>query len=226
MKLKLAMVAATIALAIAAPASAAVYVFDSVGDQFVINFNGSTDGGVVSGLTAQLTYTLTGFSGNTATFAYILDNTSSDPVTASRISAFGFNVDPNFSSVGTVTGVVFPDVSSGNIPNGLPNVEFCLTAGPNCAGAGGGGVNINDPNATGTFVFNFASQPSSVTLSDLFVRYQSIDAPTLNITGGSATGVPTGVIPEPATWAMMLTGFFGMGALLRSQRRRNALAST
>jgi hypothetical protein len=33
-----------------------------------------------------------------------------------------------------------------------------------------------------------------------------------------------GVVPEPATWAMMLTGFFGMGAMLRS-RRRNALAA-
>ena len=27
------------------------------------------------------------------------------------------------------------------------------------------------------------------------------------------------VIPEPATWAMMILGFFGMGATLRSRRR-------
>jgi hypothetical protein len=31
-----------------------------------------------------------------------------------------------------------------------------------------------------------------------------------------------GVVPEPATWAMMLTGFFGLGAVLR--RQRSALA--
>ncbi|WP_414695691.1 PEPxxWA-CTERM sorting domain-containing protein [Phenylobacterium sp.] len=30
------------------------------------------------------------------------------------------------------------------------------------------------------------------------------------------------MVPEPATWAIMLTGFFGLGAVLR--RQRSALA--
>ena len=37
-------------------------------------------------------------------------------------------------------------------------------------------------------------------------------------------GDGSGVVPEPATWAMMLMGFAGMGAMLRS-RRRAALAA-
>lgn len=41
---------------------------------------------------------------------------------------------------------------------------------------------------------------------------------------GFATNGPGGAIPEPATWAMMLVGFFGMGSILRTQRRR-ALAA-
>jgi hypothetical protein len=34
-----------------------------------------------------------------------------------------------------------------------------------------------------------------------------------------------GVVPEPATWAMMLLGFFGLGAVLRSSRRQQLLGA-
>lgn len=34
------------------------------------------------------------------------------------------------------------------------------------------------------------------------------------------TGVVNGAVPEPSTWAMMLFGFFGIGGMVRSQRRR------
>lgn len=32
-----------------------------------------------------------------------------------------------------------------------------------------------------------------------------------------------GVVPEPATWGMMIVGFFGLGSVLRASRRRAAL---
>ncbi|MDP3590675.1 PEPxxWA-CTERM sorting domain-containing protein, partial [Phenylobacterium sp.] len=37
-------------------------------------------------------------------------------------------------------------------------------------------------------------------------------------------GVTGAGIPEPATWAMMLVGFGAVGTMVRSQRRRGALA--
>jgi PEP-CTERM motif len=40
----------------------------------------------------------------------------------------------------------------------------------------------------------------------------------------TVTGNPLPGVPEPATWAMMLLGFGGAGALLRQQRRRAAFA--
>jgi hypothetical protein len=33
-----------------------------------------------------------------------------------------------------------------------------------------------------------------------------------------------GAVPEPSTWALMLMGVFGLGAVLRSSRRRNVSA--
>ena len=40
--------------------------------------------------------------------------------------------------------------------------------------------------------------------------------------GSFSSDPPPTYVPEPATWAMMLIGFGGMGAMLRSSRRRNA----
>ena len=42
-------------------------------------------------------------------------------------------------------------------------------------------------------------------------------------TNGEGSGGPGGFIPEPATWAMMIIGFGGVGALMR-RRRRGMLA--
>ncbi|MDB5423849.1 MAG: hypothetical protein JWQ29_1265 [Phenylobacterium sp.] len=49
---------------------------------------------------------------------------------------------------------------------------------------------------------------------------------TYNVAARDAFGPPPGIVPEPATWAMMLLGFGGVGALLRRNRRlaRTALA--
>lgn len=36
----------------------------------------------------------------------------------------------------------------------------------------------------------------------------------------SVSFVASGAVPEPSTWAMMLIGFFGIGGMIRSRRRR------
>ena len=41
---------------------------------------------------------------------------------------------------------------------------------------------------------------------------------------GSGTGVPYAWVPEPATWALMIMGFTGMGAALRHRRRASHAA--
>ena len=50
------------------------------------------------------------------------------------------------------------------------------------------------------------------------VRYQAVNG------DGSAIGQPTGAVPEPSTWAMMLLGFGAVGMALRRGRRNVPLA--
>jgi hypothetical protein len=54
-----------------------------------------------------------------------------------------------------------------------------------------------------------------------------INIHTMNFPGGEIRGflaaVP-GAVPEPATWAMMLIGFLGLGFAFRRSRRREAMA--
>lgn len=219
--------AATAALMAASPANAA-FLFENEGDSHFLTFNGMENGDLINGLSGTLLLTLADITGTAYTFNYEVENTSAAPVTQSRISAFGFNVDPNFVSAAILTGGVFDNKSSGNVPNGLPNVEFCATAGPNCSGGGGDGVFIGD-SSIGSFKLTLAAPSPAIGFDQLYLRYQSIDAPTLGIRGGSATGIPTlgggpnGAIPEPTTWALMILGFGGAGAMLRRRHEKSSV---
>jgi len=44
--------------------------------------------------------------------------------------------------------------------------------------------------------------------------------------GNEITNVSLVAVPEPATWAMMLMGLFGLGAVMRTERRRQSSAIT
>jgi hypothetical protein len=52
-------------------------------------------------------------------------------------------------------------------------------------------------------------------------NYSSLTFDSLSLDSGYIfpTPAPTGGVPEPATWAMLLLGFFGLGATLRLSRR-------
>jgi hypothetical protein len=191
------------------------------GFSWTINYNGFNDTfGVIPGLTAFASFTLqTVLNGNKDwTFSYTLNNTSSAPVTASRVSTFGFNtspVDPIASTI--LTGTVFTKTASTNVPNGIGKIDFCTTAGPNCAGGGGGGVTIGQ-STSGSFRLSFAAAVATLNLSSFYVRYQSIDDPALNIRGGSAVGVPGPIA------GMGFPALFGLFGAWFYRRRRAAAA--
>jgi hypothetical protein len=226
-KFLLAAGAITLALAMASPA-AALTTFTTIGQVGVWDFDGVVEGNPDADLDADLTLTLLSVTGGTDfNFSYLLENNSTGDDDGARLTAFGFNVDPNFSDA-SVTGT-FDAWASGNTPGGLPNVEFCATAGNKCSGGTGGGV-LAGQDGTGFLTLNFTSAPTAgVTLADLYVRYQSLGADREG--SGVGTGTPclgcgggANEVPEPATWAMMILGFGGVGAVMRRRRYATATA--
>jgi hypothetical protein len=224
------------AIAAASPASAGVTLngdgsFSTTGTgggTVVITMDGITDGPtLIQGLTAQLTLTFKNVStdGKTYAFYYSLFNSSSGQVTGSRVSSFGFDTNPNVSG-GKVTGA-FDVLHLGDAYPVIKDPEVCVfdpnnPKGGVCTGSGGG-INIGDK-GEGMLYLTFASVPTgnSITLSNFVDRYQSITGVKI---GGkyvtSAVGQETNIValPEPATWALMLIGFGGMGVALRRRRR-------
>jgi hypothetical protein len=193
---------------------------------FTLNYNGysGNNAPAIAGLTSSIQFNFLNRTGNTFNFSYTLTNTSGAPIDASRVSIFGFNTDPNITGATTGVGDQFNITASGPQPNGLANLELCfkdLGPGNNCTGGASGGVTLGN-SASGTFGLNFAALNNQITLSGFSVRYQSIDSRLLQIQGGSASGVPIPppppMVPEPATWAMMLAGFGFIGGALRRRK--------
>lgn len=181
----------------------------TVGDSFTINLDGEANGVVIPGLSSSVTLTFEGTNGTSYLFDYLVNNTST---TASRVTVFGFNTDPNITGASS-TGV-FPTISSGQMASF--NLEVCLDSGntSNCNSSTGGAGVANGTSAGGTLTLDFAELPSTLQLSNFLDRYQGVGT-----NGISAEGHPVGSVPEPATWAMMLLGFGGIGAAMRRRRK-------
>ena len=204
----------------AAPADATVTIVGAGGSSTIltsggagttISFNGQENGVSYAGLSSALTLSLASQTASSYTFNYTMTNTSTS---FSRVVSFGFDAAPNITPANITSTGVFSNSSSGSISNSF-TVENCVTAGPNCAGGGGGGVVPGTP-GSGTFVLNFGAATPNVTLSAFIDRYQA----SILTPGGSGVGLPVrSPVPEPATWAMMLVGFGAVGVSLRRRKR-------
>lgn len=228
---------ATLAVAaLASPAKATVLTLADVGDSGTGTFNGLIGGTtLVPEIHANFTLTLTSVDAaqNIWNFSYSMTNTTVSPWFAS-VSAFGFDTDPALQNAGVGAGSFFNTASSGSISAGA-SVDFCATAGANCAGGASNGLDPGQT-GTGTFFLDFAGSADAstvITLSNWTARYQEITClvPSScgNVSGQSGIGhltdlvlTPPGAnppVPEPATWAMMLLGFFGIGFVTYRRRK-------
>ena len=223
-KLSMTMAAALIAIAIPSAANA-TYTFDSVGDTTgAIAFDDFFN----TGMSAQLTLTLTAINAATGTYTFsynLLNNSNATTNAGSRVSSFGFDDDQASNPTGTINSGPFNvvDTNGANYPNTIGTINICLfQGGGQCTGNGHGPTPGNF--VAGSFTLDYPGSVSSLTLDNFAVRYQN----TGN-NGGSSTGLeipppPPPSVPEPATWAMMLVGFGATGFAMRRTRRKTLLA--
>lgn len=229
------------------------------GAQFGSRYSGIVEGDDIDGLEASTTFTFLDRSsdGRTWNFNVQIANLSGSPFTSAAVMGFGFGVaavspttgnpvylsGTSVSQAGTASidfgrRLVNGDASRENI-NQLGRIaDACFMWGSsgtanNCTGGGSGGLGIGAPVSDQNIAITFSQSVTEVTLLNLFVRYQRLDAPSLGIDGGSGSGLATLVpgggldpngdpVPEPASWAMLIAGFGLIGATMR---RRRLLAS-
>lgn len=189
-----------------------------------INFGGIGGNPVISipGLTSQLILTYTGMTtvagNNVFTFGYDLSNTSTI-AGGSRVSSFGFNVDPN--AIGVSTSGTFDSASlHTNYPVGFGFVDVCFYDGPGGTCTGNGNGLTAGQHAIGNLSVTMAGLVNNITLSDFVDRYQAFDYG--RISSGIGTQI-TSSVPEPGTWAMMILGIGMAGGAMRRKRTRVAI---
>jgi hypothetical protein len=218
---------ATAALvALAGPASADIVYTAGQGGFDTLNFSGITN----PDLTATITFDLlsVNYDENAWLFNYTVANTT-DPLLASRISTWGFNTNPALIGA-NVTGQVFDDYvlhSVNSIPQLQMAVDFCATTGSDNCNNSQGGV-FSGGSTFGTFTLDFDGSATinqtQITLSDFYVRYQSVGYN--GDTSGSDTGVPVGV-PGPIAGAGLpglISACLTLLGFQRWRRRRQLMA--
>lgn len=157
------------------------------------------------------------------------------PNVTGTVSGINFTDGPGFDSNATTVGQFLgnPGLSSATLDD-----AYFLFTGSIYLDAGVNTFNITHDDGValalnnGAVVSALSAGPTSPTTTPFTITAPS--AGTYNYAlsygeccGGPAvlnwsylTGQPVGSVPEPATWAMMLLGFAGVGMTMRSKRRR------
>ncbi|WJY18304.1 cistern family PEP-CTERM protein [Alteriqipengyuania flavescens] len=222
--------AAALSLIVATPALATPITLDesNVGESFTLSYGGFSDDRTIDGLGAEATFTLTGVTDHSFTFDYAVTNTTASGLT-SRISSFAFNTDPDIARASS-TGAFNYTLTDSKYPNGIGNVDVCFKAARtnSCAGNRGG---VSEGNTgTGSLTLNFADIVDTISLSDFFVRYQSITGAG-HVSSANGAGTPTSTststtsgttVPEPGMLGLFGAGLLGLGLMRR--RRKPAVA--
>lgn len=138
-----------------------------------------------------------------------------------NLTGGGFNLDASLlsgTSQYTLIGNKKPGYAPASISlSGLGSDSDTLSSGL-AAFIGGGNVDFLFSRVT-----NFSINPASGALN-LASSLWGDATLTYDYTAPPPVTNPVGGVPEPATWAMLILGFFGLGSALRRQRHEGVAA--
>ena len=160
---------------------------------------------------------------------------------ATEVFNFADNVDGIFA-FGTLTTSDTPNtIGTFDITDITGTVIDARTAAPTVDQISGMIPNFSDPTPTDAFGFIY-DNVMPLNINGVLFEGASADIYNLWSTGGTTGelytygdgGLPAfdakgtlsvGVVPEPATWAIMLMGFAGLGGALRAVRRQHPVTA-
>ena len=167
-------------------------------------------GGAAIPAVSAATYDITITSGD-GTITGTMTVNSSDVVTSFTGTASGFGLgNPIFN------GPVDLGQGAGGPVFTIDN-KFTTTPDYFSTGGNGYGGGLGLVTAAG---YNFRIYD----YTDTYNNY-GVDTAWFGDSGGSLSTVTFTAVPEPATWALMVLGFFGLGASSYASRRRRAVAA-
>ena len=222
MKTQLATAVSALALLIAAPASATVIIGTGAGtiqpEENLLFTNNPANGTTVAGVTNQ-TSTSVSITGAEA----LVGNGGQ-----ARLESADGLINTTFTYNGLAGQNLGVDLT--NPALGFTQTEFRIFVGDGTATQ----ATLTFRDTAGTQFQNTFDIPSNGFFNAQAVDGQQIDYFSIAANGsfqdvrqvriGGVATVPVGVVPEPASWALMILGFGGVGALTRRRRRAAAFA--
>jgi hypothetical protein len=207
-------------LAISASASAAIFVGISTDGGATINTiaSGSNTAGVLNFSAGNFTIN------NISAVGVIppLDLLSSNSLNTSSTAGGTLDVyilETNIPASTTFGGFI-SSLTSNTLPTGWSVTESTFFSAANSGNFGAGVLLASHTFSNiGTSVIGSPANPSA--------QFALTEQYHISATGsGSANStIDIASVPEPATWGMMFMGFGGIGAMVRSSRRRHAVAT-